>query len=47
VFELKGGKWLLLDVFRDNAEVAAQPFSDPSFPLGLLWPFDTPPQTST
>jgi Uma2 family endonuclease len=42
VFELKAGKWLLLDVFRDNAEVAAQPFADPSFPLGLLWPFDPP-----
>ena len=42
VFELRDGKWLLLDVFRDNAEVAAQPFADPSFPLGLLWPFDPP-----
>jgi Uma2 family endonuclease len=42
VFELRDGKWLLLDVFRDNAEVAAPPFVDPSFPLGLLWPFDAP-----
>jgi Uma2 family endonuclease len=42
VFELREGKWLLLDVFRDNAEVAAQPFADPSFPLGLLWPFELP-----
>ena len=43
VFELRDGKWLLLDVFRDNAEVAAKPFEEPSFPLGLLWPFDTSP----
>ena len=42
VFELTGGKWLLLDVFRDNAEVAAPPFAEQSFPLGLLWPFDPP-----
>ena len=42
VFELRGGKWLLLDVYRDNADVAAPPFADVSFPLGLLWPFDPP-----
>jgi Uma2 family endonuclease len=42
VFELRGGKWLLLDVFRDNAEVATPPFAEQSFPLGLLWPFDPP-----
>jgi Uma2 family endonuclease len=43
VFELKDGKWLLLDVFHDNAEVAAPPFAEPIFSLGLLWPFDAPP----
>jgi Uma2 family endonuclease len=43
VFELRDGKWLLLDVFRDDATVGAPPFSEPSFPLGLLWPFDTAP----
>ncbi len=43
VFELRDGKWLLLDVFRDGAEVAAPPFTEPSFSLGLLWPFDAPP----
>jgi Uma2 family endonuclease len=42
VFELREGKWLLLDVFHDNANVAAQPFARTSFPLGLLWPFDPP-----
>jgi Uma2 family endonuclease len=42
VFELRDGKWLLLDVYRDNAAVAAPPFADVSFPLGLLWPFDSP-----
>ncbi len=43
VFELRDGKWLLLDVFRDDAQVAAPPFTEPSFSLGLLWPFDEPP----
>jgi hypothetical protein len=42
VYELRVGKWLRLDVFRDNAEVAASPFADPTFPLGLLWRFDPP-----
>jgi Uma2 family endonuclease len=42
VFELREGKWLLLDVFHDNADVAAPPFAQVSFPLGLLWPFDSP-----
>jgi len=45
VFELRDGKWLLLDVFHDDAEVAAPPFSEPSFRLGLLWPFDPPRET--
>jgi Uma2 family endonuclease len=43
VFALRDGKWLLLDVFRDDAKVAAPPFSEPTFPLNLLWPFDPPP----
>jgi hypothetical protein len=43
VFELRDGKWLLLDVFRDDAPVAAPPFAAASFPLDLLWPFDPPP----
>jgi len=42
VFELRDGKWLLLGVFHDNADVSAAPFSQVSFPLGLLWPFDQP-----
>jgi Uma2 family endonuclease len=37
VYELSDGKWLLLDVFRDNAQVAAAPFADFSFSLDLLW----------
>lgn len=45
VFERQDGKWLLLDVFHDNAEVAAPPFSDASFQLGRLWPFESPPTT--
>jgi len=42
-FELRGGKWLLLDVFRGHVEVTAAPFAEPSFPLDALWPFDPPP----
>jgi hypothetical protein len=42
VFELRDGKWLLLDVYRDDAKVAAQPFSEAVFALNLLWPFDPP-----
>jgi Uma2 family endonuclease len=47
VFELRDGKWLLLDVLRDDAQVAARPFAEPSFPLGLLWPFDSAPAPQT
>ena len=42
-FELKDGRWVLLDVFRDEAQVAAHPFPEIAFPLGLLWPFDVAP----
>ncbi len=47
VFELRDGKWLLLDVFRDDAQVAAPPFAEATFPLNLLWPFDAPPSMPT
>lgn len=43
VFELREGKWLLLGVFRDNAAVAASPFAEITFSLGMLWPFDALP----
>jgi hypothetical protein len=43
VFELSGGKWLVLDVFRDDQEVVAAPFAKISFPLNLLWPLDLAP----
>jgi Uma2 family endonuclease len=43
VFELHEDKWLLLEVFHDDARVAAPPFSELTFPLALLWPFDPPP----
>jgi Uma2 family endonuclease len=36
-YELSDGKWLLLDVFRDDAQVAAAPFAECSFSLALLW----------
>jgi Uma2 family endonuclease len=46
VFELRDGKWLLLELYRDDAQVAAAPFAEPNFALGLLWPFEAqaPPQ---
>ena len=37
VYELSDGKWLLLDVFRDDAQVAAAPFAEFDFSLSLLW----------
>jgi Uma2 family endonuclease len=42
-FEFKDGKWVLLDLFRDEAQVAAHPFVEVAFPLGLLWPLDVAP----
>ena len=38
VFELSSGKWLLLDTFETDAEVAAPPFKAAPFPLAVLWP---------
>ncbi len=43
VYELKDGKWLLLDVFSDDAQVTAAPFAEFSFSLGLLWSLDPVP----
>jgi Uma2 family endonuclease len=37
VYELKDGKWLLLDVFSDDARVVAAPFAEFGFSLSLLW----------
>lgn len=37
VFELTQGKWLLWRTFRDDEEVAAPPFAEVPFKLGLLW----------
>jgi Uma2 family endonuclease len=39
-FELRDGKWLLLDVVRDSAQVRVAPFAQASFSLSLLWPLD-------
>jgi Uma2 family endonuclease len=43
VFELRDGKWLLLGTFSDDAQVAAAPFAEAAFSLGLLWPFEPSP----
>jgi Uma2 family endonuclease len=37
VYELRDGKWLLLDVFHDDAQVDAAPFAGYSFSLNELW----------
>jgi Uma2 family endonuclease len=47
VYELSGGKWLLLDVFRDEAQVAAAPFAEISFSLSLLWTLAPRPSVRT
>ena len=44
VFELRERKWVLVDTFRDDANVAAPPFAEAAFSLSLLWPFDPSPQ---
>lgn len=43
VCQLRDGKWLLLDVFRDDAQVAAAPFAECSFSLHELWSLGAPP----
>ena len=47
VYELRDGKWLLLDVFRDDAQVAAAPFVEFSFSLSLLWTLAPRPSVRT
>ena len=47
VYELRDGKWLLLDVLRDDAQVAAAPFADFSFSLSLLWTLAARPSVRT
>jgi hypothetical protein len=37
IFELKAGKWVLLNDFRDDAKVAAPPFAEVGFALNQLW----------
>jgi Uma2 family endonuclease len=43
VFELRDGKWLLVGVFHDDAQVTAPPFAEAGFALNLLWPLDNSP----
>jgi Uma2 family endonuclease len=37
-YELRDGKWLLIETFAEGAEVAAPPFAAVPFPLTALWP---------
>lgn len=39
-YELREAKWLRLDVFQDDALVAAPPFAEVPFELARLWPLD-------
>jgi Uma2 family endonuclease len=36
-FRLESGKWLLLDVFSENAKVRAEPFTEIEIDLGNFW----------
>ena len=36
-YELRDGQWVLLQTYVENDEVAASPFAEVPFPLGLLW----------
>jgi Uma2 family endonuclease len=47
VYELREGKWVTLDVFFDDQQVSAPPFTETSFPLNWLWPLDLSPDTQT
>jgi len=40
VFEIRDGRWLLINVFQGGEEAGAPPFSELRFSLTLLWPFD-------
>jgi Uma2 family endonuclease len=42
VFALQGKDWLLTHTFVDREDVCAPPFTEVTFSLGLLWPFDPP-----
>lgn len=46
-YELRDDKWLLLNVFSDDAQVAAVPFAECSFSLSQLWSFDLPTTART
>jgi hypothetical protein len=46
-FECRSGKWVLLDVFRDDACVAVAPFVDVAFSLSPLWRFSFPSTGAT
>jgi Uma2 family endonuclease len=40
-YELKDGKWLLLGVLRDDAQVAVAPFAEFRFSLDWLWSLES------
>lgn len=47
VFARQDQSWLLTHTFFDDDDVCAPPFNALKFKLGLLWPFDDLPQTTT
>jgi len=44
VMRLHEGKWLLIDIYRGDAKVRAEPFDAIELDLGLLWASVAPPQ---
>ena len=46
-YELRDGKWLLIDTFVEGAQVNAPPFAAAPFPLAVLWPFDNLPHKTS
>ncbi|MBI4702915.1 MAG: Uma2 family endonuclease, partial [Deltaproteobacteria bacterium] len=37
VLRLEGGRWMVLDVFKDDARVCAEPFDAIELDLAVLW----------
>lgn len=46
-FLRQGHDWLLTHTFQESEDVNAPPFSELTFALSLLWPFDEPPGDTT
>jgi Uma2 family endonuclease len=45
VFERRDSNWLLVGTFKDDDKVSAPPFTELTFDLSVLWPYDKVDQT--